>query len=294
MSSTINNSDIINITPEKISGKCDVKCSYFFKYYNSNCNATNNGYNITLTYDKANTEPVTYNNKKYYVEQVNIYSPSVHLFNGTQSAAEIVIEHYPTLGGQPLKVAIPIIMSSESSEATNVLTQIIQTTASQAPSQGETTSVNVDNYNLERFIPKKPFYAYTETNGTEWIVYGKAQSIPLSNSTIDTLKTIITSSPDIVCPSGPLIFMNPIGPKKNIGDDIYIDCSPINASEEEIQIETSTSSSSSSGSEDFFKSDGFKMFIKIFLACIIFAVIMILMYYGFHKLANMQLPKIVK
>ncbi len=81
MSSTINNSDIINITPEKISGKCDVKCSYYFKYYNSNCNATNNGYNITLTYDKANTEPVTYNNKKYYVEQVNIYSPSVHLFN---------------------------------------------------------------------------------------------------------------------------------------------------------------------------------------------------------------------
>jgi hypothetical protein len=38
----------INISPQSITGKCDLKCAYNFDYPTTNLVATNNGTNITI------------------------------------------------------------------------------------------------------------------------------------------------------------------------------------------------------------------------------------------------------
>jgi hypothetical protein len=54
----------INISPSNVKGRCDLKCSYSFKYSESNSTAKNNGVVIDLTYDSTSTPPVNYNNGK--------------------------------------------------------------------------------------------------------------------------------------------------------------------------------------------------------------------------------------
>ena len=116
----------INISPKNISGKCDLKCAYNFTYPESNSTAKNNNVMITLTPDNSSEPPVTYNTEKYTVSNIYITCPSLHKFNDKKLDAEIFIQHVPVKGGQNLTVAIPIISSSESSTASNLITQIIQ------------------------------------------------------------------------------------------------------------------------------------------------------------------------
>ena len=85
----------INISPQNVYGKCDLKCVYNFKYKESSLTVKNNGVNISLTYDNSNVPPVLYNQEKYNVSQIMIFSPSLHLFNNNKVEAEIIIEHTP-------------------------------------------------------------------------------------------------------------------------------------------------------------------------------------------------------
>ena len=45
----------IDISMSKITGKCDLKCSYSFNYNNSSCLATNRGNYISISYDKSSS-----------------------------------------------------------------------------------------------------------------------------------------------------------------------------------------------------------------------------------------------
>ena len=83
----------INISPQSITGKCDLKCAYNFDYPITNLVATNTGLLINIKCDNQNSTPVTFNNNKYTVEEFIIYSPSMHLFNGSQTPAELIIIH---------------------------------------------------------------------------------------------------------------------------------------------------------------------------------------------------------
>jgi carbonic anhydrase len=109
----------INISPKNVYGKCDLKCIYNFKYKETNLTVKNNGINISMTCDNTNVPPVMYNEAKYTVSQIMIFSPSLHLFNENKVDAELIIEHIPETGGQNLFVCIPIIKSSDSSTASS-------------------------------------------------------------------------------------------------------------------------------------------------------------------------------
>ena len=282
---------VMNISPELIKGDCELKCAFSFTYPTSNTTATNNGFFITLSYDKKNTDPVVFNTEKYYVEQINLYSPSVHLFNGRPVAAELVIEHFPSAGGQPLKVGIPLTVSGNQNIGSVLLSQIIKKVAQEAPAQGESTNINLDNFTLQPLVPRKPFVSYTEESGTNWIVYTTEHAIGLRQEVLETLSKILIQPTEITCKSGPMLFINKKGPTNAFGSDIYIDCKPIDSSgEEEVVTDTSSSESSS----EFYKSDEFKAFIKILLLVIIFIVFFALMYYGFKNLSNIKLPTIIK
>ena len=172
----------INISPQNVYGKCDLKCVYNFKYKESALTVKNNGVNISLTYDNSNVPPVLYNQEKYNVSQVIITSPSLHLFNNSKVDAEIIVEHVPESGGQNLFVCVPIIKSGDSTTASSLLTQVISGVAANAPAANETTNLNLSGFTLSKIIPKSPFFSYSGTysNSTvDFIVFGKNYAIPL-------------------------------------------------------------------------------------------------------------------
>ena len=267
----------LNISSDNVYGQCDLKCAYSFSYSNSSCVVKNEGFSLSISYDATNTPPVTYNNNKYLVHEVILFSPSVHLFNGLSTASELIIYHYPVSGGQPLYVSIPILESDSVNEATTILTNIVETCASLAPSQGGSANVSIQNYSLQTIIPsQKPFYSYTDTTGNNWIVFGKELSLSLNKTTLDTLKQLIQPLNYVYCSEGPSVFYNEKGANTTDteGSDIYIDCQPVSTSEE-----TTTQQTSSSNSFSLFKNSQVKYSFFIILFLLVFLLFFIGIYY---------------
>lgn len=287
-------SENINISSTNVKGKCDNKCSYAFKYSESSSTAKNNGVLINLTYDSTSVPPVVYNSEKYIVENINIVSPSIHTFNNVSMPGEIIISHTPQSGGIPLKVCIPFTSSSESSSASQIITDIINKVASNAPSEGDSTNLNM-NFSLQQIVPRKPFFVYTgEYSGgnADWIVYGELEAIPLSSTTITTLQQIIQAFP-IATPGGDL-FYNSKGPISGLqlGDGIYISCQPTGSSEEETSVEYDKNSTSFDFS-NIFENPTFKSIIIIIIGCLL----LIIIFYGisiFYKYltTDREIPKL--
>lgn len=277
---------ILDINRQNISGDCNLKCSYSFDYHNSSTVAKNDGFSINLTYDKVNTSPVIYNVNKYEVESIMIYSPSIHLFNGIKTNAEIVIKHRPVVAGPPFSVAIPIMRSPSVSATPSILTQIITAVSYNAPANGESTNINISGFNLNSLIPvKKPLYAYTQPDSTNWIVFGKENSILLDKSTLETLSKIIKPLPaNSLAASGPNIFYNAAGAIKGLiggQDQIYIDCQPVNESEEKEDVVKFKNPLSFDLDN---KNTAFIM--QIFLSCILFLVVVFGIYHGLKYLSD--------
>ena len=285
----------INISRENIQGKCDLKCAYNFKYSESNSTARNNGVYISLTYDNSSVPPVLYNNEKYNVTNILITCPSLHTFNGAQAPAEIVIEHTPVKGGGQLFVAIPFSSSSESSTASNLVTKIIQSVATNAPSQGNSTNLSLTDFNLQNVVPNKPFFSYTDSGKNDWIVFGILSAIPLSSSTLTTLGQIIKPFP--VPMTGGALFINSSGPNSsgNIGDGIYISCKPTGSSEEEIPVEYSKNTVTYDFS-NLLDNPVTKTVFQIIVGCIIFIILFLFIsyVYTFITTGGVQMPSIPK
>lgn len=283
----------INISASNVKGRCEMKCSYAFKYSESNSTAKNNGVLINLTYDSRSIPPVIYNTAKYVVENVTIVSPSIHIFNGVSMPGEIIITHNPQIGGNSLKVCIPFTSSSESSTASVIISDIINKVATNAPSQGDSTNLNM-SFNLQKIVPRKPFFAYSGDN-SDWIVFGQIDAIPLSSTIITTLQQIIQPFP-LPTPGGDL-FYNSKGPVSGLqlGDGIYISCQPTGSSEEEIAVEYDKNTSSYDFS-NIFESPLFKLLIVIIIGCLLFIIVFygISLFYKFLLSDAQKLPQLPK
>jgi carbonic anhydrase len=242
----------INISPKSITGKCDLKCAYNFDYPTTNLVASNEGVILSLKCDNQTSTPVTFNNNKYNVEVMYIFAPSLHLFNGNKTPAELIIFHNPQSGGPKLSVCIPIVQSGNSSDASNLVSEIIELVSSGAPSVGETTTLNISNFTLNNIVPKKPFYNFNSRILGNCIVYGIMFAIPLSQTTLTTLTSIIQPYNLSDIGDGNLFF-NSNGPNQSsTGDDgIYISCSPTGNSVETTDTTSNTNTNSSSSGYSF-------------------------------------------
>jgi carbonic anhydrase len=241
----------IDINKSNIAGKCDFKCEYTFHYNDSACVATNRGDYISLSYDSSSAPPVTYNSSAYDVKEIRIYSPSLHSFMGVKTDAELIIVHNSFSGSSPLFVCVPIKNSNSSNIASTNLNNIMTNVSKNAPADSEKTTINISRFNLNDFVPKKPFFSYTASEPfqpcyaykTDYIVFTLPDAITISDSTLITLQKIISANLyDIK--TGPKLFYNAKGPSssKDTGQ-IYIDCQPVGQSEEENIIITDLGSS---------------------------------------------------
>lgn len=270
----------IDIGIQKISGKCDLKCAYNFKYPNSSCTATNRGDYISIAYDSTSSSPVTYNAVGYNVQEIRLYTPSLHTFNGTHAVAELIIIHVSNKGTKPLLVCVPITEGSASSDGNTILTNIVNAMASTAPAEGESANVSMDNFTMDSFVPKKPYYSYTAiqpyqpcVGDVDLIVFTPLMAkCNISTASLNKLSAIISAN-DYTIKTGPLLFFNEKGPGSAVvGDEIYIDCKPINKSVEETMITQSGSESSSMNINSILESPAFQILISSLLFILILFV----------------------
>jgi len=277
----------INISKDNIYGNCDLKCAYNFKYPETNVTARNNEAMIVFTFDTTTESAVVYNQQKYSVEAMILVSPSIHIFNGSTANAELLIYHSPVLGGNQLAVCIPISQSSDSSTASNLITELIQSVANNAPAPNETATINVSGFTLNSIVPKKPFYSYTgKTDNVNYIVYDILDAINLDSTTITSLSQITRPFP-LPTPGGNL-FYNKLGPNQTtIGDGIYISCNPTGSSEEEEDVEYSKNSTQAF--EFSLNNSTFKMIIQIFFSCLIFIIIFGALAYGYSYITGNEI-----
>jgi len=285
----------LNISPKNIAGKCDLKCSYAFKYSESNSTAKNNGIMISLTYDSTSLPSVVYNDQKYNVGNIMITSPSIHIFNGISLPGEIIITHNPVKGGNSLEVSIPFKSSSDSSSASEIITNIIKKVATNAPSKGDSTNLNM-SFNLQNIVPRKPFFSYTQGT-SDWIVFGELDAIPLSSSTINTLQQIIKPYQVNFPPAD--LFYNSSGPISGLqlGNGIYISCQPTGSSEEETAVEYEKNTSSTTiDFSNILESPIFKLVIGIIIGCLLFIMIFygISSFYTYLSSDTSKLPSLPK
>lgn len=288
---------LINITKSNIYNICDLKCAYSYEYHESSIIvAKNNEVYLSLTYENNNkSSPVEFNNAKYTVSKINIFSPSLHLYDGLTTAGEFLVEHIPELGGPNLIVCIPMIASGNYTASTDLLTQIIDNISTNAPSKGESTTINISNFSLNHIIPKKPFIFYTgnyNNTTTDFIIFPTTTPIPLTQNTLNKLKAII--KPFQIIMKGGALFLNTKGPntgKRFQNQDIYISCKPTGASEETSYITQPSPFNKETSSFNLFQNSTFHEFLKYFLIFMVFIIFLLGINYAFNSLTKSELIK---
>jgi carbonic anhydrase len=279
--------------------QCTLKCEYKFNYKDSYCNAINIGDYIKLTYDALSSENVIYNLTKYTVQEIRIYYKSLHKFNGNATDGEMIIVH--TASGKPhLLVCVPIVVGTSNNVATEKLKTIFGSISQNANSvNGQTGTIPNLKYNLNSFIPKKPFYMYNatepwspcSTQKCNYIVFAPSSEtniyIPSNyynvlnviNSHKYTVKLVTDAAKNF-------LSFNPDGPSIVNSDEIYIDCQPVGASDE---LKTVVTDSEYTGfSSDVNAASVLNnIFIQIIIGSIIF-VLFILIVSKFLSIAQVK------
>jgi hypothetical protein len=248
-----------NLQTEKI---CKLKCSYQFKYAPTTLSVWNVGCMIMWEVDEVAIPPVIYNDENYHVSLVLLVQPSIHTFNGKHADAELMIFHMNTRGTKKLMVCIPITQSSTStSESSNFFDLIMGEISQTAPASGQHTIFNNATFSLSKFVPMKPYFAYTGANllwnipfqgkcynipknfksgepveplasDIDYIVFHLDDAINMSPQALAMLKQFTPTADQIniptidesLNPGG--IFFNPNGPVPQNSGEIYIDCKP--------------------------------------------------------------------
>jgi hypothetical protein len=246
----MSNDTIMNIQLKKVTGKCDEKCLFKYNYNTSStCIATNKKDMFTLSYDKYSKSPVVFNNSEYNVVSISLYFHSVHYFNGSYSDGEIVILHKCDSNRKFFAVCLPL--SNQSGSPSNLLNNILNRIATLHIRSGYSSDLKLDvEYNLNNIVKYEPFYYYYDKNNSDIICYGLPNAIYVSSDLTDTIKSLITNpSETSLFPSVSYLFYNKTGPVKYSGDEIYIDCKPVNNSgTEEIMFDNTGEAVTTSGS----------------------------------------------
>ena len=274
----------IDISKSNLAGKCDLKCSYTFNYSNSSCVATNRGDYISVKHDSFSNPPVRYNGYNYNASEVRIYFPSLHTYNGQNSAGELIIVHQNDMGSNPLLVCVPIKKTDANTAGSAILSGIIDSVSSSATNENETVNVHLNDFTLSSIVPKKPYFSYTGslpyqpcTGEVEYVVYAPLHGFcDITSDAYGKLTKVIKQHQYTIASTSKKLFIHDKAPAVSSEDEIYIDCKPVGQSEEETTLTTTTGGSSSTSYDEFsldnLKKQGwFQIVVSIIigLACIL-------------------------
>jgi carbonic anhydrase len=241
-----------NIDKNEVVGPCDLKCKFNYTYGIYSPNIANNGNYISLNYS-GKSNPVLFNDLKYEVQEIRIYRPSLHKYQGSTVDGEILIIHGGS--GKNLIVSIPIKVGDKTDKGSTQLSDLITEVASRAPTEGSSITASMGDFSLRNFIPdKKSFFSYNGTlpygpcNGSySYIVYASEDALNISQTKMTSLRNIITGTRVDVKPT--TLFFNKRGANtSSLQDDIYIDCQPVGSDGQILVNESAMSSTTTTGS----------------------------------------------
>lgn len=186
----------INIKTSNKSGGCSNNCKFECDYHNSTCVANNKGTYLSLSYDKINKPPVKYNDISLDVNEIRIYSPSLHKYEGIEQDGEMVIIHKGN--DTNLAVCVPIKINNNDNNA--IFNELLEECIRYVPDENNSSTLNLSDYNLNNFIPiNSPFISYSSKLPFDCNVYynvivfgNKTQYISVSTENLDALRKTIS------------------------------------------------------------------------------------------------------
>jgi carbonic anhydrase len=173
---------------------CREECSYSFEYNpNSSAIVTNMGDYLEIKVDGKNQ--VKFNKLNVKVNDVRIYQPSVHLFNGKQMPGEIIIQHSNPMGDSVL-VCIPLVVRDGKGDSNSFFSQLIPHVSNE---KNEKQNVNVSKWSLNYIVPVAPFYFYVGnypfkpcSGKVNVIIFDSKNAATIGSSDMSTLKKLIS------------------------------------------------------------------------------------------------------
>jgi len=269
----------MNITSSDITNMCDEKCLLSYNYPIVNTvNISNNVNSFLITYSSS-TPPVTFNNLGYNLQNVSIYFPSLHTFNNNSEVGEIVMNHVcQTNQSNQLSICIPIL-STKGVNCTlfnNIIDCCLGVSSYNKEDTTPITSSSASSYSLPNadfntfinLVTKPTYYYYNESSTQDVIVFTLNSAILLSSEQ-ESVTTYLTPSTTIVFPSVSQLYYNSDGPTVDYGDgNIYIDCQPVNQSNETILDLKSTNNIFTSSANVFGINSNLIEILGIFLLCV--------------------------
>jgi carbonic anhydrase len=250
----------INIDTTVKAENCNMYCDYKYEYNDSSCVVYNAGDMLKIKYDLKSDGTVSQaflNKKKYNVSGIQIFQPSKNTYKGTRADIEVVIRHEGD-NKEQLLVSIPFIVSAGSSASSNlksgglvldnIINEFIKQSAGRTMNPNEGYQVNINNFNLNNFIPNTPYYFFyinTATCKQSNIVFDMLKSgQTISQTVVDKLNKVLLENrvkntyPAITTQT---LYVNSNGPnfQGTASDDkIYIDCQPTGEEGKELYKET--------------------------------------------------------
>jgi hypothetical protein len=241
---------------------------------------------IQLNYNNSPSSQVSFNSTTYNVSSFGILTPSSHKYNNSLADAEFFIQHSPIGSGGLLFIYIPISLNGNNGSGTDFVSQVIKSISTSAPSSGQSTSNGISEISLNKLIPMKSYYNYTDDSNNNNIVFDLKDAIGIQNVTLAILNKVVRkwSTP---ARFGPQLFVNTKGPTFGVGNDsggsdIYIDCQPTDASSETVMISSGTGPTNSFKNDISFHSVVTNPFFLIVVSLVVF----VLLFYGIQKLIN--------
>jgi hypothetical protein len=197
------------------------------------------------------------NKKKYNVSGIQIFQPSKNTYKGSRADIEIVIRHEGD-NKEQLLVSIPFIVSAGSSASSNlksgglvldnIINEFIKQSAGRTMNPNEGYQVNINNFNLNNFIPNTPYYFFyvnTATCKQSNIVFDMLKSgQTISQTVVDKLNNVLLENRvknTYLAITTQTLYINSDGPNfqgKASDDKIYIDCQPTGEEGKELYKET--------------------------------------------------------
>lgn len=206
----------INIVENKVNTqKCSADCEYSYSHNpNSSCIVINKGAYLEIKTD--GTDHVKFNSVDQSILSIRLYQPSIHLFDGAQVDAELIIQYLGT--AQNLFVCMPIIGEDTSGPSNTFFSKFIPFVNG---SEKNTTQIIQTNswslndalgYNIPYFYYIGS-YPYSPCNGTaSIIVFDKKNAAKINLNDLKSLKSYITATPKAAAGSEGFLMYNNKGP----------------------------------------------------------------------------------
>jgi carbonic anhydrase len=198
------------------------------------------------------------NKKKYNVSDIYIFQPSMNTYKGVRADIEVIINHQGDTQ-ENMVVSLPFIVAAGSSPPSsnlksggivldNIINEFIKQSSGRSPNQNEGYQVNINNFNLNNFIPNTPYYFFrvdTASCKQSNIAFDMLKSGQIiSQTAVDKLNTALVLNrvqnfyPAITTQT---LYINSNGPNfqgRATDDKIYIDCQPTGEEGKELYKKT--------------------------------------------------------